>query len=1453
MSRSSKTSDHHHRLRFTSRSIATIVSASLVIGGTTVAAAAPATAAPGVAYAGFTAKDALRSEGRAIVQSGVLPVVDDSVPAGSGTTYYVDSTAGDDAASGTSTAAAWKSFANVNDREFEPGDRILLRAGSSWSAAGSSIAREAYDYTTWSGEVGTDVEGGEASALLAPGGSGTAEHPIVLSSYGDGAAPELNGRGVVNDVLQLTNQSHWDISNLEISNIAEGFDPTAFTPASANGQIPGQEDPLTGDVRGIHVQGENAGRLSGFDIHGVFIRDVSGVSWSVSGSGLDRSKRTGGILFEGLKGDGQTVSQFDGVSVRDNVIANTSFANLTFKQFAGMGTNRYQDRAPGWGDRAVAKAAPDGTITEDPNWRPHTGIEISGNYLSNRGTQYGWDSMYLTSVQGVTVADNLVDGAGVSGIEMYYADDLVVENNEVAEIELRPGAADSNGIDPDRGTSNVLIQHNYVHHSGEGILLCGFGFSTAIVRYNVIQDVDKNYVNPHGDSGVNVIYNNLMYNTQKPTRNNTVGFFESSGSATDYLVAKNPHWVIGNVFVNTRADVAGSAFRAGLPGVTFSDNSYYGVKVTAPTQDPRSTTSDPLLGGDPATDIENVIPTSGLSPLIGAGATVDLGAIAPGMNVTGNTGATALPLTVDFFGAPITTPTNIGPASYTPPAGSAVVHGIVTDAEGLPVAGANVTGDGITATSDARGRYAAEIASGGYTLTVQATGYADGSPTAVTLGSRATVVANLTLGETTATTGTVGGIVSSAGRGIAASTVVIEKDGTAVDEATTAPDGSYSFSDVPKGGGYTVTATATGYEEAARDGVTVVAARTTTVDLVLSKIVGETVYAVHETFDDEATGTFEITTDGVLRARPATNVGTIAIVDDAADAGNKYLRIHKSSASSAVLGVHNTSELNLTGTVTIEARVQRTTTNGTPNQLALYSYTESNWNESAPASSANPAATFGLAGGKIITHNVTGSSAVKQVADYQVGRWYTVRNVVDVGAGTFDFYIDDMSTPVLTNQPLRTKVDDLDQFLFFINGSNVGDLLVDYFRVNTGKAYDYGDATLAKVNVDADGDVPLSVSDTTYSGVVDAYTDAVAVSVAPTSAFATVRVNGQAVDAATPVDVTLAVGAQDDADFVTEIPVEVTAEDGTVKAYTVVISRTNPNQIAGLRDLTVTGFMLSPKFAPDRKGEANPYVIETMIPAGTAAVSLVWERGWTGQQVQVNGEVLPAGATTAQVPLRDGGNTIEVTADSFPGDFGTYVITLTREASEPAPDVVKPTTALVSPTTVGPFRDVTIQVDAADDRGLSRIVANIYRGMTLVKSTQAAVAGALTGTHTATVALPDGDYTIRYNAQDQAGNIAQTRTFAITVDRTAPTATVKMGASETVGADGTYSKVSFKLYDAKKIDKITLNGVTKDLSDNAWSDLNYVVPGQFGAVRGINTLVIFDLAGNTSSHTFTLE
>jgi Periplasmic copper-binding protein (NosD) len=77
-------------------------------------------------------------------------------------TYYVSSTHGSDANSG-SESAPWKTIARLNRQLLQPGDSALLRRGDSW--------RE----------------------TLRPHSSGRPGLPVLFGSYGDGAAPILEG------------------------------------------------------------------------------------------------------------------------------------------------------------------------------------------------------------------------------------------------------------------------------------------------------------------------------------------------------------------------------------------------------------------------------------------------------------------------------------------------------------------------------------------------------------------------------------------------------------------------------------------------------------------------------------------------------------------------------------------------------------------------------------------------------------------------------------------------------------------------------------------------------------------------------------------------------------------------------------------------------------------------------------------------------------------------------------------------------------------------------------------------------------------------------------------------------------------------------------------------------------------------------------------------------------
>jgi len=107
----------------------------------------------------------------------------------SGKTYYVDSSAGNDLSDGLSQKNAWRSFKNVNKKEFGPGEALLLRRDREWQES------------------------------LSPKGNGSVEAPISIGAYGKGARPYINGKE--NDGLSLTDQSFWTIQDLKVTSQAQ--------------------------------------------------------------------------------------------------------------------------------------------------------------------------------------------------------------------------------------------------------------------------------------------------------------------------------------------------------------------------------------------------------------------------------------------------------------------------------------------------------------------------------------------------------------------------------------------------------------------------------------------------------------------------------------------------------------------------------------------------------------------------------------------------------------------------------------------------------------------------------------------------------------------------------------------------------------------------------------------------------------------------------------------------------------------------------------------------------------------------------------------------------------------------------------------------------------------------------------------------------------------------------
>lgn len=193
-----------------------------------------------------------------------------------GTTYYVDSVNGSDSASGTSASNAWKSLHKVNTTIFNPGDKILLKAGTSYSGQ------------------------------LYPKGSGSPEAPIIIDMYGKGAKPVIIADGRNKSILTLFNQEYWEISNLEMT--ANNNPSVSFA---------------------VNFIAKDFGTVDHIYISNCYIHDIAG---SLT------SKITGGIFYtvSGTK----IKTNYNDILIENNTLRMVDRTGITFDSFRSWNDKR---------------------------------------------------------------------------------------------------------------------------------------------------------------------------------------------------------------------------------------------------------------------------------------------------------------------------------------------------------------------------------------------------------------------------------------------------------------------------------------------------------------------------------------------------------------------------------------------------------------------------------------------------------------------------------------------------------------------------------------------------------------------------------------------------------------------------------------------------------------------------------------------------------------------------------------------------------------------------------------------------------------------------------------------------------------------------------------------------------------------------------------------------------
>ncbi len=227
----------------------------------------------------------------------------------SGTTYYVDSTSGNDDDSGTSLSTAWKTLARVNATVFSPGDRILFKSGS-----------------TWTGQ-------------LWPKGSGTERQPIMIDKYGGEPKPVINGNGKAEDAVLLKNQEYWEIRSLEVTN---------------TGTSPGVR-------RGVRVVAEDYG-----DAHHIYVDDLD--VHDVNGN--NEMKENGGITYHCV-GD-KKPSRFVDLRIEGNHIRHVDRSGILgssthwirSKWYPSLGVVIRNNALDDIGGDGIVNVATDGAVVE---------------------------------------------------------------------------------------------------------------------------------------------------------------------------------------------------------------------------------------------------------------------------------------------------------------------------------------------------------------------------------------------------------------------------------------------------------------------------------------------------------------------------------------------------------------------------------------------------------------------------------------------------------------------------------------------------------------------------------------------------------------------------------------------------------------------------------------------------------------------------------------------------------------------------------------------------------------------------------------------------------------------------------------------------------------------------------------------------------------------------------
>ncbi len=517
------------------------------------------------------------------------------------TTYYVDSVAGNDNNSGTSSGSPWQTLTKVSTVTFAAGDQILLKCSSVWNGQ-----------------------------QLYPKGSGSSGSPIVINSYSTGAKPLINGQGAFQEAVKLSNQQYWELNNLEITNWAA----------------------TAGIYQGLHVVNTDAGTLNHLYLQNLNIHDVNGAMTT----GLDKGKGNAGILME--VAGAATPSKWNDVLIQGCNIHDLSRTCLKFfSSWGSFCTNPTVTLSTNVVVRnnTVTNYAGDGICTHF-SIGALTEYNVSSGGCTNTTLAnvpiWFWDNQnsviqYNEAYGTVNTVDGMawdVDGC-TSGSVLQYNYSHNNAGGFVMFVSSPDCAAENFAYVRLPYCSNNIVRYNISQRDSTRVLRFSGKINDNYVYNNTIfvgtgtgKTVDSNKcgsIGPKKQGPVNTfMYNNIIYNTEASgasytfTGTNYVWDYNlfygnhPSGEPSDaHKLTSDPLLVSPGSGGTGRLTVDGYKLQSGSPakdsGMTISGNGgldYWGNPVPSGSGPDRGA-NEYVAGGSPPVTNFTGNPTSGQAPL----------------------------------------------------------------------------------------------------------------------------------------------------------------------------------------------------------------------------------------------------------------------------------------------------------------------------------------------------------------------------------------------------------------------------------------------------------------------------------------------------------------------------------------------------------------------------------------------------------------------------------------------------------------------------------------------------------------------------------------------------------------------------------------------------------------------------------------------------------------------